>query len=1147
MSNGATLLTSQQAEGQLEKTSDEFFFDMYSKIAALSKKAKRPGEAIEVFHRSRERLENEITNVQLSEIGGIEQGEALATYHALLALVHWLYPNHVGYNRMKNAKRMYFHATTAAFKKSSALLPRVVGMVVQLRILPFLIRSKKSSTEQLDIARNNALSFVEENRGDAFRGLAALLHDALGFSYFLHERDADTALSYLSKSTELLITEERAIARTSRESSGSKLKFYRAFAATAFWDLGICYESQAEKAEGEQMMSLLRCARTQYRKSYDYAKGTAWHIYRGMSAYNLAGTFAKESQNQINIKQSRALMKKAVSLGEESLSCFNLWSPFEGDFLGGSWVATFYQQLANISDSPQRKRLMSRSLRLAHRAEILLSNRRIGIARYKSVNLGDIFLHNAEYHRQIAVQTRLQRSDNAKTIDFLNKSLESCLKSRKYYKDDVYSNRKVDSSLLAGDICYELMNCELPTPGRSKFAKAARRYFSDATKISRNQGWNEKVAESYWRIAQSYDREGNFERSASYYSLSHSSYELARASSDSPGLYTDPSNYMLAWERIERAKLAHKSSKFEDAYKLYIESAKLVESTQRWRTTSNLYRAEALIEKAEQKSVGDDPAGSVEYFSEAVQALARLRSDLKEDEMNDSPSIERLADQLRSFCNARMILEKSKEAYRIGDVDQSISGLGEAEVMFSELAHSSIVSDSLRSSELRSLASLCRALRSFQMAQKTKEPKLYLEAKEIFHSASNESTSRTLKPLLMGLASFADFLYYSDQIERSLESILDPEQIVECNKALDSAEVVFRRLKIRSFLNMLKASKHILDATIKMNAAEREMESASVKAKLYSEAQRSLSLASKYYEQLGSSSRVQESLRMIGTVRHHKNLLPLAHDIIAEIASNQMIYAAISTSSLLDQSPENSARDLNSAFLVVDIDLPKPFITQEQTLDYTLIVSNIGREPALTVRIDELIPDGFVVENGLGVKDRTLPISARIEPGTSKKIAVSVRAKSTGEFVWHPSLVYLDSVSNYKITRAQTVRAAIESSKSVDYGAMLSEKQKLEEELVSEESRIGSPPGQEMDSQMDKVYSLKERISKIEEELLRSKNEYEKMVQQLEQVKLDLAALGEVNGDNVREEDRVKLENEQRLLEYRIERRRSLLQQAHLL
>ncbi|MDG7001803.1 MAG: hypothetical protein JRN15_22125 [Nitrososphaerota archaeon] len=146
MSNAATLLASQKPEGLLGKTGDELFFDLYSKIEALSKRAKRPGEAISTFHSSRERLENELINIQLGETAGLDQSDAAATFHALLALVHWLYPNHVGYNRMRNAKKMYTHGTIASsYKKSSTIVPSVVGMVVQLRILPFLVRSRKST------------------------------------------------------------------------------------------------------------------------------------------------------------------------------------------------------------------------------------------------------------------------------------------------------------------------------------------------------------------------------------------------------------------------------------------------------------------------------------------------------------------------------------------------------------------------------------------------------------------------------------------------------------------------------------------------------------------------------------------------------------------------------------------------------------------------------------------------------------------------------------------------------------------------------------------------------------------------------------------------------------------------------------------
>ncbi len=1126
------------------KNGDDLFFDMYSKTEALSKSAKKPGEAIIAFHRSCEQLENEIINAELNEVASFDKKQALAIYHALLALVHWLYPNHVGYNRMKNAKRMHFHAFAAASQDTSSLVPRTVGMIVQLRILPFLVRSKKAKVDQLAAARNNALRFLDDHQDIAYRGLAGLVHDGIGFSYFLYERDSRTALSHLSKSTELLAAEERAIARSKKDSTRSKLRFFRAFAATAFWDLGICYESLAEKTEGDQMQSLIQYARYQYQKSFSYAKSTAWHVYRGMSAYNLAGTFAKESQNQTDVGEARSLMRKAVSLGEESLSCFNLWSPYEGDFLGGSWVAAFYQQLANISDSAQRRRLMARSLMLAHRAEDLVNNKKIGMTRYKSVNLGDIFLHNAEYYRQLAQQSRL-RGRVDKTVELLNRSFESCVKSRKYYNDKTYSNRKIDSLLLAGDICYELMECGLDD--RAKFAVLSRRYFTEAMKISQNQNWNEKVAESRWRIAQVCDREGSFKKSALHYLASHTSYELAKAASDNPMLYLDPSNYMLAWERVERAKLAHRTSEFERAYELYSDSANLVERTRRWKTRSNLFRAEALIEKAEHKSVSDDPLGSIDSFNEAVQVLGRLRSELRADNVFDNQSLERLADQLTSFCRARMILERSKEAYRIGELDRSISGLAEAEVMFSRLAKSSLISDSLRSSELGSLASLCRALRSFQIAQKTKESRLYLEAKEIFRKAADESTSKTLKPLLIGLSSFANFLYISDKIEKSLDTILDPEQIVECNDSLDSAEVMFRRLGIRSFLNMLKASKHILDATIKMNAAEREIENAAVKSQLYSQAQRSLSLASRFYRQLGSSTRVQESLSMIGAVKHHKSLIPLAHDIIAEIASNQIIYAAISSSSLFDQSPENSARDLNTAFLAVDIDFSKPFISVEETLEYTLTLTNIGREPALTVRIDEAIPEGLAPEPELNVKERTLLLSMKIEPGASKRIVVKAKAKSNGEFTWNPSLVYLDSASNYKITRVQTLKAAVESNTVEDFERLISEKQRLEQELAKQSLVASSSLDVGKEDEIEKTYYLKEQISKIEEELLRTKNEYEKMVIQLEQVKSDLSAVQNEQLGSSRQEDKAKLESEQRLLEYRIERRRSLLQQTHLL
>ena len=1131
---------------------DSVFFGLYSEVSALSKSARKTGQAIKFFHESRARLDHEIRVSDEGKTTDDYRLDGIAARHSLLALIHWLYPNYIGYNRLKNAKLMYQHASAAiSTSRTRTSLPFIIGLMVQLRITPFLIKSKKSTPAQLAKIRETALKFVAKHEENSeLSGPLGIINDGIGYSYFLLERDAKAALSHLTKATELLVRQEKDILKeiSSRNPSMStriRLNFFRSFLSVTYWDYGLCYESQSESAEGDKMLELSKETRTHYQRSYDYAKRTSWHIYKAMSAYSLAGTYAKEATLQLEKRLAIERLKRAVDLGEESLKWFSLWSTYEGDFLGGSWIARFYQQLANYSDASKRKRLMARSQILAQKAEQLVNNRKVGLVRYKLVNIGDILYHNSEYYRQLAIHAHADakgRESNA--VELLNKSLDDCLKSRAYYRDEAYSNRMVESSLLAGDICYELMGCCNEETEKRRDSKISKRYFNQAIKISKRLGWNEKIAESSWRIAQVFDKEGNFSQSALHYLHAYEAYEKVRESTGNLTIYSAPSKYMQAWTNIEQAKLAHRASEFDKASQLYKEAANLISSTRRWQSRAHLYVAESLIEKSEKESLSENTQSAIDYFAEAVQALAKLKSELENDDYEDSKPFLLLADQMTSFCNARMILEKSKEAYRIGDTEESVKGLSRAEDMFFELAENSAVSDSLGSNELNSLASLCNALTKVQTAQISGNSKLYLDAKETFGKAAEESKSKTLKPLLSGLASFATFLYYSKQIEDSLETVLDIQKILECNKALDSAEVVFRKLGNKSFMNMLKASKHILDATLKMNAAEREMASASVRTKLYREAQRSLSRASKYYELLGSSKRVKESLKMIGAVRSHQKLIPLAHDIIAEIASNQIIYTAISNATLFDQSPENSARELDSAFLVLDLNIPKPFMNLAESMNLELTLSNIGKEGAITVRIDEALPEGFdAIEsmNSLS-KDRSLSLAFRIEPGDSKKIMLNAKPQSTGEFVWHPALVYLDGSRNYKITRAQTAKVVVESSKLMDVVSMLSEKEKLEEDL--RQTELFAVDDQ---ARTERIYSIKEKISKIEEDFIRLKNEYEKMNLQVDQVRADMSVLKSLQNESLESEEKGRLENEERLLIERIERRRTLLEQAHLL
>lgn len=1128
---------------------DQEFFRRYSSTNALSRSSRRPGQAIEFFHESRQELEKEIRTLRKKRTDD-NSLDSIAVRHALLSLVHWLYPNYVGYNRLVNARQMYQHARAAtSTARSRQSLAYVVGLMVQLRIAPFLIRTKKLREPQLDRVRELAVTFVKKYQDNyEMLGLVGILLEGIGFSYFLYERDLGTSAEYLRKATEFLLKREKALTNftsTNRYPENKvQVRFYRALLSAAHWDYGICCESESENSEVDQMLALINKTRHHYQLAYEFAKHTSWDIYKAMSAHNIAGTFAKEATLQLEIKATVECLKKAVELGEDSLRWFRLWSPFESDFLGGSWIATFYQQLANRSEPSKRRKLMDRSLELARRAERILSNRRIGPVRYKLVNLGDIFFHNAEYYRDRAMRRKnSEQSQDDLVRESLEEALENCRRSRTYYRDEAYKNRLLESSLLAGDICYELMNLS-DYETKKKQSIASRKYFDEALSISNYLGSNEKVAEACWRIGQVLDKDGHFRKSAAYYLKAHESYKGVGNSPEARMIYSDPSKYMLAWSHIEEAKLAHRSSEFDKASQLYRNAANLIVNTRRWQSRSHLYFAESLIEKSEKESLSENAQNAIQCFVDAVQELSKLQSELGNEESVDSKSFMDLANRMTAYCNARIMLEKSKDAYKIGDTEQSVKGLSLAEEIFYELSESSEASDSLGSNELSSLSSLCKALISFQTAQMTDNSELYLEAEGIFDSAAETSKSKSLKPLLAGLSNFATFLYYSKQIEESLESSLDIEKLLECNKALDSAELAFKKLGNKLFLIMLKASKHILDATMEMNAAEREMENLAIKAKLYSNAQRALSKASKYYQQLGSSSRVKEALRMIGAVRNHQKLIPLAHDIIAEIASNKIIYAAISSTMLFDQSPENSARELGSAFMVFDV-TTKPFVPINENVIIDIALSNIGRGEAITVKIDEAIPEGLELleSNHVIAKDRSIMFASKLKPGFSNRISLSARPQSTGEFIWHPALIYMDTEGNYKISRAQTVKLEVESDELADIATVLEKKKSLEKELWQLQTHNG---GLDEQAKTERTYTIRESISKIEESLLRLRNEYDRLKMQLEQVRFELGIISSSRGLNAPSKERAELESEERLLLERIERRRQLLERAHL-
>lgn len=279
---------------------------------------------------------------------------------------------------------------------------------------------------------------------------------------------------------------------------------------------------------------------------------------------------------------------------------------------------------------------------------------------------------------------------------------------------------------------------------------------------------------------------------------------------------------------------------------------------------------------------------------------------------------------------------------------------------------------------------------------------------------------------------------------------------------------------------------------------------------------------------------MKEALQMIGTVKQNRELIPLARDIIAEVASNQSIYAAISSSTILDPSPQNTARDLDEAYIVGDLEILNPVAAIDEAVNFTLTFTNIGKEAAVVVKLEELVPEGFqLVEKSRAIsEDFSFARSEKIDAGSSNTYQFSMRTGANGQFTWNPSLVYADGKRNYKITSAQTGMVAIEVKGIPTIPQLTAKKELFEAEL----KRVDTA------EESEKYYCLREQVSKIDESIARMKREYEQLTLRLEDVRTDLRAIESIQDLSQSVEDKKKLQNEERILKELLERRQRIFQ-----
>ncbi len=516
----------------------ELFFSLYCKVPLFTTVLKKPNEGLALSFASKIALEEQLEKYSKAST------EEIAVSHALLALVHWLFPSYPKFNRNKIARVMFKHALEAMnLSKTPFSESYIIGLFITLRILPFLVKTNKTYSVEISKSRKSALSLVsnldsesspatkEYSSAEEMKQLSseqkaffiASLYDAVGFSFLKLERNEDIALNYLERSVQafshlerILLSQDKSEEAGKEFFRGARRSFYSALASVAWWDLGYCHEALADKIEGEEVRNLTEKAKMDYEKSYALAKQATLNYYGGLSACAIAALLEAESEYESRRKKTLAILKKAVTIGEESLTKLSLWSTYDSDLLGGSWVAACYGRLADYSSTRLKHKYIRRSLNLAKRAESLavkggMSNG--GRGRFTAAQVGHIFYRNSIYYRQLARNAktsldskRLEATRECKLIiSHLKNSLEYALRSRIYYKAQQFHNYVVDSSLLAGEVCYELQSYLTSEEEKKSYVSLGKKMCLQAQVISQKNDWNQRVAESNWLRAQMLD------------------------------------------------------------------------------------------------------------------------------------------------------------------------------------------------------------------------------------------------------------------------------------------------------------------------------------------------------------------------------------------------------------------------------------------------------------------------------------------------------------------------------------------------------------------------------------------------------------------------------------------------------------------
>jgi predicted phosphodiesterase len=537
-------------------------------------------------------------------------------------------------------------------------------------------------------------------------------------------------------------------------------------------------------------------------------------------------------------------------------------------FLPGAYfgLTGSYSNLATLTtNNEDRENYLNNMIQSAKEAEKIAEKYEGGIARSSGYN---------SLYRAYRTYTDITESKEEK-IKMLSNAIDAAEKGVEY---SVESKLSIMINRLRLGHLYEELG--ILTNEKNALTKA-REFFFYLIKETNELGYYFITAAAYESIARIEDRLGNHNTSAEHYLNAQSAHKKALGNIKYKLLkdqVKEKVNYSLAWNYIETAKADHKRENHLEAKANYENAAEIFKNLSKYSYEETYFSAWALLEKAEYLSKEERQQDAIEQyketkikFNETIKILEKVSKRTEEKKESERlKKLEKVARLRVNYCSARIDLEEARILGKQGKHLEAAERFANAASQFKDVC--SVFKIERERRELEAIYHLCRAWETMEFAEKYEDPKMFLDASDLFETASNFFTATNLKFLASGNSVFCQALEYGCRFDDSTDIGFKAQLYPKIKTTLRKAASLYVKGGYDNGADWALATSTYFDGTWNLIRADEELEY-SEKAKLLGIGSRYLKSAAELFSKAGHKNKEEEIQNRIVMLEKEEEIL----------------------------------------------------------------------------------------------------------------------------------------------------------------------------------------------------------------------------------------------------------------------------------